>query len=115
MACSQIGAIHRAARVRCTRLFRPPFAAALEGTRKSKSKRRRESAVSHGIDGVAIRRTLHAVLLRQGLPRSSLFPGPSRPRRAGGGLVATAIAGRMPASSTSVHGRAVGEPRSLLA
>src|SRR4051812_23282011 len=27
----QIGAIPRAARVRCTRLFRPPFAAALEG------------------------------------------------------------------------------------
>src|SRR5690349_22853320 len=30
----RIGAIPRAARVRCTRLFRPPFAAALEGTQK---------------------------------------------------------------------------------
>ena len=29
---SRIGAIPRAARVRCTRLIRPPFAAALEGT-----------------------------------------------------------------------------------
>src|SRR5690349_11673139 len=34
----RIGAIPRAARVRGTRLFRPPFAAALEGTRKGKSK-----------------------------------------------------------------------------
>jgi len=47
--------------------------------------------------------------------RALLYPGPSRPRRAGGGKVATAIAGRMPASSTSVHGRTVGESRSLLA
>jgi len=31
LACSRIGAIHRADRVRCTRLIRPPFAAALEG------------------------------------------------------------------------------------
>ena len=31
MACSRIGAIPRAARVRGTRLIRPPFAAALEG------------------------------------------------------------------------------------
>src|SRR4051812_45301717 len=32
----QIGAIPRAARVRCTRLFRPPFAATLEGESKGK-------------------------------------------------------------------------------
>ena len=32
MACSRIGAIPRAARVRGTRLIRPPFAAALEGS-----------------------------------------------------------------------------------
>ena len=41
---------------------------------------------------------------------------PSRPRRAGGGIVArSAVAGRRPASSTRVHGRTPGEPRSLLA
>jgi len=40
--------------------------------------------------GVGTCRRLYAVLLllRQGLPRSALFPGPSRPRRAGGGKVA---------------------------
>ncbi len=47
--------------------------------------------------------------------RALLFPGPSRPRRAGAGNCREAVAGRMPASSTSVHGRTVGEPRSLLA
>ena len=34
----RIGAVPRAARVRGTRLYRPPFAAALEGTRKGKGK-----------------------------------------------------------------------------
>ena len=37
MASSRIGAIHRADRVRSTRLIRPPFAAALEGTAKAKA------------------------------------------------------------------------------
>ena len=31
MACGRIGAIHRAARVRGTRLIRPPFAASQRG------------------------------------------------------------------------------------
>ena len=47
--------------------------------------------------------------------RALLYPGPSRPRRAGGGKVATAIAGRMPASLPTVHGRTAGKPRNLLA
>src|SRR6185312_12119206 len=55
----QIGAIPRAARVRCTRLFRPPFAA---------SQREPEEQSFCGRDC-----------------RALLYPGPSRPRRAGAG------------------------------
>ena len=48
--------------------------------------------------------------------RALLFPGPSRPRRAGAGKVArSAIARRMRASPMSVQGRTVSGPRSLLA
>jgi len=43
-----------------------------------------------------------------------LFPGPSRPRRAGAGK-ARRGARRMRARSLPVHGRTVSEPRSLLA
>src|SRR5690349_24940887 len=41
----RIGAIPRAARVRSTRLFRPPFAAALEGTRKQAAKQAKTRAL----------------------------------------------------------------------
>ena len=47
--------------------------------------------------------------------RALLYPGPSRPRRAGGGNSREAVARRMRASPMSVQGRTVGEPRSLLA
>src|SRR5690349_23957934 len=82
----RIGAIPRAARVRCTRLFRPPFAAALEGTRKAKARAKAKIKVDSGFrrnDGRV--GYMRCSLLRQGLPRFALYPGPSRPRRAGGG------------------------------
>src|SRR6185312_3103588 len=66
----QIGAIPRAARVRGTRLIRPPFAAALEGEseeQKSEGARRWVLAFAGT--------TKRFLLLRQGLPRSAL-PGP---------------------------------------
>ena len=76
---SRIGAIPRAARVRCTRLFRPPFAASQrEPEEQGRKTEAPDISTSHISD---------SLLLRQGLPRSAL-PGPSRPRRAGGGLVA---------------------------
>src|SRR3982751_3572247 len=61
---------------------------------------------------------LHVVLLlapAAGTAAHFALPGPSRPRRAGGGKVGRAIAGRRGASSTPVHGCTVGNPRSLLA
>src|SRR6478672_5564312 len=64
----EIGAIPRAARVRCTRLVRPPFAAA---QREPEGERRKHRIYATGFCGRDCR----------ALP----FPGPSRPRRAGAG------------------------------
>src|SRR5690349_21544437 len=73
----RIGAIPRAARVRGTRLVRPPFAAALEGTRKSKGKSQVKMDSGFRRNDVVRACPIYAVLwlLRQGLPRFAL-PGP---------------------------------------
>ncbi len=80
----RIGAIHRAARVRCTRLFRSPFAAAQRGPRScphpSPLPQAGEGTRCVGHDGS------NRFCGRD--CRALLFPGPSRPRRAGAGSVA---------------------------
>ncbi len=121
MACSRIGAIPRAARVRCTRLFRSPSAAAQRGP-ESKSIGKMDSGLRRN-DGLGVRRIyaaspINGVVICGGTSRRFcgrdcrvlLYPGPSRPRRAGAGNCREAVAGRMPASSTRVQGRAPGEP-----
>ena len=70
----EIGAIPRAARVRCTRLFRPPFAAA-----------QREPESKSGSTAYMRHRIYTTVRFCGRDCRALLFPGPSRPRRAGGG------------------------------
>jgi len=57
---------------------------------------------------------IYPVLLRQGLPRSAL-PGSLSAAASRRRISREAIAGRMPASSTSAQGCAVGEPLRLLA
>ena len=103
--------------MRGTRLFRPPFAAALEGTLKSKGKAKVKMDSGfrrNDVDGRVGYMRCVGFCGRD--CRALLFPGPSRPRRAGAGKVArSAIARRMRASPMSVQGRTVSGPRSLLA
>ncbi len=93
----RIGAIPRAARVRCTRLVRPPFAAAQREPEEQSERKKRDR-----------RCRIYPVLLRQGLPRSAL-PGSlsaaARTRRKS----REAVPRRMPAHSTRAHGCAPGE------
>ena len=112
---SRIGAIPRAARVRGTRLLRPPFAAALEGTRKSKSKakvkvdsgfRRNDVGGVSDICGASASAAGTAALCSSRAPLGRGEQAEEKPEGA---------RAWMRARSTSAHGRAVGEPRSLLA
>ena len=73
----KIGAIPRAARVRGTRLIRSPFAAALEGFESRSKGEGAGSPLSRGRRKFVSRRLASlCLLLRQGLPRSSLFRVP---------------------------------------
>ena len=96
------------ARVRCTRLVRPPFAA-LRGDPESRARRRIG-------EGTRVRLCLFALLLRQGLPRSAL---PGFPLGRGEDAEEKAAKAWRAQDARpvrlSAHGRAVGEPRSVLA